>query len=117
MVMENKAPTSQTEKGASNMDLVNRYDEEMARGAMEYMRSKGIDYRAIDIDTLVKALTDHRKATFFIALDDANQAIKSNLSAYADQTFLASARLAGINAIKDVIPKSGEAIAAAEGGK
>lgn len=70
------------------------------KAAADYMRAKGIVWTDAVITAVTDALRVTCKAAVGPALDDAKAAFEAGMPDAAQATFLASMRLAGIEAVK-----------------
>ncbi len=69
------------------------------RAAAEYIRVHGL--KVLDYDAATACLKTYVKTRLLQALLDAREAFEAGMGAVAQQTFLASMRLAGIEAAKE----------------
>lgn len=72
-------------------------------GAAEYIRSKNLSSSQVDLDRLTDECRKAAKAALGQALADAKEALECGMGAAAEATFLASMKLAGIQAAKAVV--------------
>lgn len=86
-----------------NDATINLFGDKAANVAMkaaaEYIRTNKL---TVDIDAVVESLKTHVKAALGPAMDDAREAYKAGMMSVAEQTFMASMSLAGIEAVKAV---------------
>lgn len=68
------------------------------KAAMEYARTNNLRY---DMDAMTACLRSWVRIQFQAALHDANEALNANMPKVAEQTFLATMALAGIEAAKE----------------
>jgi len=73
------------------------------QGAAEYLLAHNIDRSSLDRDKLLTTLTGHISACMESALTDANAAFQAHMPEVANATFVASMRLAGIRAVKEMV--------------
>lgn len=79
--------------------LANAAMEASVMGALEYIRAHG---HKLDSKALSEVLERHCKAAIPGALDDAREAEQAGMNGLISATFLASMKLAGINAAKEL---------------
>lgn len=68
------------------------------KAAVQYIHANGLGY---DLDALLACLRANVKARFQEALADSKRALDANMGKIAEQTFLATMALAGIDAAKE----------------
>ena len=73
------------------------------KGAAEYLRTKGQKPNDAQIDAIVEALRRHTKNAVSSALADAKAAVEAGMGGFANATFFASMKLAGIAAAKEIV--------------
>lgn len=76
----------------------------MMRGAVEFIRSRGLNPADVDLDAIVRELRSRSRAAVDEALADAKVALENPaMDKVAEMTFAATMKLAGIEAAKAVI--------------
>lgn len=76
---------------------------ESMKSAVAYFKSVGHVVAESDIDATCEVIKRHCKEAVGKALEDVRQAMECNMGQVAQATFLASFRLAGINAAKEIV--------------
>ena len=74
--------------------------EAAMRGAAEYIRANNLRSNA-NLERITELIKLKAKAALPQALEDAKEALEANMGRLAEQTFMASMVLAGVNAVKD----------------
>jgi len=79
-------------------ELIKVAADEAMKAAAEYIRKNNLRY---EIDAMVACIRSHMQANLKSALHDAKEAFDANMPKVAEATFIASMRLAGIEAAKE----------------
>jgi len=75
----------------------------MMRGAVQFLRSKGIASESVDLDALVVELRSRSAPALDVALRDAKDALAAGMDRVAEATFVSTMALAGMEAAKAVV--------------
>ena len=73
------------------------------RSAIEFLRDRGFNFQTADLDRLVAVMKRHAVAALEPALADAKAALDANLGRVAEVTFLATMKLAGAAAGREIL--------------